>query len=1284
VRGLLTGGDITSVNQSCINNSMSMITPKHPLRLALVLLATALAARAGTFTSDFNTGNLPSGSHTNANTSGGAYLELTGGVGDSGCLKLTKSINSQNGSFILDDLDAGQPIYGFDATFKLRIGGGTTPPADGFSLVVDPNLTDTSLFGETGTGTGLAFGWDIYNNPDTPPSPQIEVRVNGAQVAYKGYTVAGISTTGDVTTWWTDVHIHLNPDGSLNLDYQGVNVFTNLFLPNYQAIVDAGLPMRFGIGARTGGLNANQWVDNLQITTFTTPLVGISQQPFSQTIQQGDDAAFDVRVANTNGVTYQWWSNNVAIAGAVSQTLILTNVQPAFAGSQYKVIATGPNNIVTSSVVTLTVTNLTLPAPQLSFNFNEGTGVPPDGCIVTNSAFVDSVGGVGNSGVVKLVANPGESGALIVTNSAEAGQPVYGFTARFKVLVGGGTVPPADGFAFAFGNDIPDAPTGEFESGAGLGNGLRVTFDIYDNSGIFGYPDGEGNQPAPSIDVRYGNQVLGSIQLPISFMETGVNDDFTPRYQDTIIQLNSDGTINVVYHGALVFDHLPVPGFSSVTGGRFAIAARTGGLSDNIWVDDFQLTSDTTPGGIRITGQPVSQTILVNHSVTNRVEVNDPTGVTFQWFKNNQPISGANASTYVSPVAGSDSGATFYAEATKSSVTVTSDVVTLTVVDLSPPASPNLSYDFNDGLVPTGTAVYSGAGGGYITADGGVGNSGTLHLTDAVNGQSGAFVVPPLFGGAQASAISVAFDVRLGGGSGTPADGFSFNWAPGLPDGTIANAEQGTFNTTGLAIAFKIYAGNGSPYIGVLWKGATVATTLLPYSQLDTGVDYRKVLLRVDPDGKLYLSYGERILYAGLQLPNYTFLANAKFGIYGRTGGENDNQWFDNVQIQATQSSGPLSVATQPVGATVIAGGTVQFSVGLSDPNGASYQWQKQPAGGSFANIPGATASSYTTPPTTLADNGALFRVNATGPSGSATSSNALLTVVEPIIVTSPIVSYNFDDCVLPADTILTGTAQIVCAGGSNNSGILDLTDNINSQQGSFLMPDFNNNQPVRALTAAIALRIADGTGTPADGFSFCWGSSNSIPDTSNFGEGGAGDGLVVSLITYAGRPDGPSFNVWYQANHLVNKIVPYSELFTGDLSADPFEQYANLLIRVNENGTLDLQYKGQAILSGLPLPGYAALAGGRFALGARTGGENETHWVDSLQIATTTGLVPPTLGYSHTGNNLTLTWSAGFKLQSTGSLAAPVTWTDVPGAASPYITTTTGAGQFYRLAPTP
>lgn len=1253
------------------------------LRKGFLLSGLALSAQAGTFNTDFNTGALPAGSHTNANANGGGYLELTGGVGNSGCLKLTKNINSQNGSFILDDLDAGQPIYGFDATFKLRIGGGSTPPADGMSFSVGPTLGDTTLFAEGGAGGGLSFDWDIYDNPDNPPSPQINVRVAGGLVAYKGYTTGSIQTGGtDANTWWADVHIHLNPDGSLNMDYRGTNVFTNFFIPNYQLVANAGVPVRFGFGARTGGLNANQWIDNLQITTYTTPMVGISQQPFSQMAQLGDDIEFDVRVANTNGVTYQWYSNNLALVGATGQTLSITNVQADASGSTYKVAAIGPNNSVTSSVVTLTVTNLPIPSsPQLAFNFDDQ--VIPPAVTLAGTAFLDSTGGVTNSPCVKLV-DPAGSGILFVTNSAEGGNPVFGFTARFKTFVGGGTIPPADGFAFAFGNDIPDLPSGNFEEGIGLGTGLIITFDIYPND-PFGYTNADP-QVAPSIDVRLGNQVLATKQLPLSFMETGLDpvDGVTPLYRDAIIQLNVDGTLNVVYHGALVFDHVPVP-FGSITGGRFAIAARTGSLNDNIWVDNVELTSVTTSGPIRITSNPANQTVLVNHAATNTVAVNDPAGATFQWYRNGTTlISDATDSSYVIPsVALSDSGATFTAVITKSSLSVTSTPALLTVVNLTAPVSPNVTNDFNDGLLPPNTALYSGAGGGYISLNGGVGDSGVLHITDAANGESGAFVISNLYNGAQVSAIAASWDVRLGGGSGNPADGYSFNFANNLPQG-VAGGENGA--GSGLSVSFDIYGGltdnPPAPNVNIRYKGNLVASTQIPKPQLETGSDFRTVLLRVDSDGKLYLAYGERVLYNGLQLPNYTFTSAGQFGFYGRTGGENENQWIDNIQIKATQSSGPLTISTQPADTTVLAGNTATFSVLVSDPNGATYQWSKN--GG---NIGGATASTYTTPPTVVGDNGALFKVVVTGPSGTVTSSNAVLTVVAPITMTSPNIAYDFNDCSIPPGTILNGSAYIDCNGfGVTNSGLLHLTDNVNGQGGSFIMPDADNNQPVIGLTAYFAVRVADGTAPPADGFAFVWCPSNNIPPGATWGQSGIGNGLIVSADTYinnASDPEAPSFNAYWNGSLVAKKLVSLDSIYTGNYNPDPTLQYADCFIRVNNNGTLDVQYHGNVIFNHLPLPGYSSIAGGVFALGGATGGLNETHWVDNIAIATTIGSTAPSLGASRNGNNLSLTWPAGFKLQSTPKLN-PSSWTDVTGATSPYTAPNTNSAQFFRLISTP
>ncbi len=97
----------------------------------------------------------------------------------------------------------------------------------------------------------------------------------------------------------------------------------------------------------------------------------------------------------------------------------------------------------------------------------------------------------------------------------------------------------------------------------------------------------------------------------------------------------------------------------------------------------------------------------------------------------------------------------------------------------------------------------------------------------------------------------------------------------------------------------------------------------------------------------------------------------------------------------------PLTITGQPASQSVVAGQTATFSVTASSSFSISYQWRKN-----GVNISGATASSYTTPPASSADNGAQFSVVLTSGSASVTSSSATLTVtaapVAPSITSQP------------------------------------------------------------------------------------------------------------------------------------------------------------------------------------------------------------------------------------------------------------------------------------------
>src|SRR5207249_3632478 len=92
----------------------------------------------------------------------------------------------------------------------------------------------------------------------------------------------------------------------------------------------------------------------------------------------------------------------------------------------------------------------------------------------------------------------------------------------------------------------------------------------------------------------------------------------------------------------------------------------------------------------------------------------------------------------------------------------------------------------------------------------------------------------------------------------------------------------------------------------------------------------------------------------------------------------------------------PPSITTQPVDQTVTLGQAANFTVTATGTMPLSYQWTKN-----GVNITGATQASYTTPPTTLADNGSHFAAPVTNSCVSLTSINATLTVVTPPSITT-------------------------------------------------------------------------------------------------------------------------------------------------------------------------------------------------------------------------------------------------------------------------------------------
>jgi hypothetical protein len=109
-------------------------------------------------------------------------------------------------------------------------------------------------------------------------------------------------------------------------------------------------------------------------------------------------------------------------------------------------------------------------------------------------------------------------------------------------------------------------------------------------------------------------------------------------------------------------------------------------------------------------------------------------------------------------------------------------------------------------------------------------------------------------------------------------------------------------------------------------------------------------------------------------------------------------------------SGSPAAVApaitAQPTDQRVVVGQTATFSVTANGTAPLNYQWQK-----GTTPIAGATASSYTTPASSLPDNGSTFQVVISNSVSSVTSSSAMLTVAAGTTMTGgvDVTTYKYD-----------------------------------------------------------------------------------------------------------------------------------------------------------------------------------------------------------------------------------------------------------------------------------
>jgi hypothetical protein len=291
------------------------------------------------------------------------------------------------------------------------------------------------------------------------------------------------------------------------------------------------------------------------------------------------------------------------------------------------------------------------------------------------------------------------------------------------------------------------------------------------------------------------------------------------------------------------------------------------------------------------------------------------------------------------------------------------------------------------------------------------------------------------------------------------------------------------------------------------------------------------------------------------------------------------------------------SIITQPVSQSVTAGQIATFSVATAGSAPLTYQWMKNGVA-----ISGANSSNYSTPVTTITDNGAHFSVSVSNVSGTASSNSALLTVTAPII--APAITFQPTTQSVTAGqaasffVAATGTAPMTYQWNRNGAAIIGATSSLYTT----------------ALTA-----VSDNGSQFTVRVSNSAGSVVSIPATLTVKPVAVPPGCLLSAGTWVStlltQVQTSSFRIQFD----ITPIAAIEDGVTG-LSAAPAAAYTDLAaaVRFNLNGMINAR-NGGGFVAATAIP-YTAGTAYHFILDVNVGTHTYNAYVMLGSVEATIG----------------------------------------------------------------
>ena len=372
-----------------------------------------------------------------------------------------------------------------------------------------------------------------------------------------------------------------------------------------------------------------------------------------------------------------------------------------------------------------------------------------------------------------------------------------------------------------------------------------------------------------------------------------------------------------------------------------------------------------TPKAPSITTQPANQTVTAGQMATLNVIATGTAPLSYQWRKNSTNISGATAASYTTPTTTtSDNNSKFDVVVANSVSSLTSAQATLTVN--AAPAGPAITSQ------PSNQTVVAGQMATFSVVAAGTAPLSYQWRKNSAN-LNGATATSYTTSATTTSDNNAKFDVVVSNSVSSVTSvqaTLTVSAAPVAP--TITTQPPNQTITAGQTATFNVVATGTAP-LAYQWRknsanisGATAASYTTP---------------------------------AATTADN-----NATFDVVVT----NSVSSVTSTPATLTVNSLPAAptITTPPANQTVTAGQTATFSVVAAGTAPLAYQWQKN-----GSDITSATSPSYTTPVTTTADSGELFRVVVSNTAGNMTSTSATLTVNPGTSNSSvDVITYHYDN----------------------------------------------------------------------------------------------------------------------------------------------------------------------------------------------------------------------------------------------------------------------------------